>query len=159
MIATETLLQEPTIQALGWALLHFVWQGALVGVLAALALRALRASAPDVRYVVSAIALALMATMPLVTGMQAWRAARADAAAMALVASPEPGSAATLTRANEPGWPMYPAASECSTDVRCDSSVSAAGPERWFPLVVFVWMTGVAPTAPSSPWREPTPRA
>ena len=144
MIATETLLQEPAIQALGWALLHFVWQGTLVGVLAGLALRALRTSAPDVRYVVSAIALALMATMPLVTGVQAWRAARADAAATAFVASPEPGSAATLLRATEPGSPVHRAARECSTDVRCGASVSAAGPERWFPLVVFVWMTGVA---------------
>ena len=38
MTAIDTLLQQPAAQAIGWALLQFVWQGALVGVLSALAL-------------------------------------------------------------------------------------------------------------------------
>ena len=74
MTAIETLLREPAAQAIGWALLHFAWQGTLIGILAAIALRLLQRSAADVRYVVSAIALALMGTMPLVTGWQAYRA-------------------------------------------------------------------------------------
>ena len=74
MTGIDGLLREPAAQAIGWALLHFVWQGALVGLLAAIALRALRDSAADVRYVVGAVALSLMATMPVVTGVQAWRA-------------------------------------------------------------------------------------
>jgi len=32
MSAIEQLLREPAAQAVGWALLHFVWQGTLVGV-------------------------------------------------------------------------------------------------------------------------------
>lgn len=75
MIRIETLLQEPAIQAVGWALVHFLWQGALIGVLAGLSLRILRHGAADVRYVVAAIALSLMATMPIVTALQAWRSA------------------------------------------------------------------------------------
>ena len=101
MIATESLLREPAIQALGWALLHFVWQGALVGALAALALRAFRNSAPDVRYVVAAIALALMATIPVVTGVQAWRAARAEAMVIAVAPLPEAESVAPRAAAGE----------------------------------------------------------
>ncbi len=31
----QTLLQQPAAQAIGWALLQFVWQGALVGLLSA----------------------------------------------------------------------------------------------------------------------------
>src|SRR4051812_40476214 len=73
MSAIEPLLQQPVAQAIGWALIHFVWQGALIAALAGLALVALRRSAADVRYVVAAIALALMATMPVVTGVQTWR--------------------------------------------------------------------------------------
>ena len=38
MTAIETLFREPAAQAIGWALLHFVWQGALIGILAAIAL-------------------------------------------------------------------------------------------------------------------------
>jgi len=60
MTAIETLLREPAAQAIGWALLHFAWQGTLIGILAAIALRLLQRSAADVRYVVSAIALAMM---------------------------------------------------------------------------------------------------
>ena len=59
MSGIEQLLQEPVAQAIGWALLHFVWQGALVGILAAIALAVLHRSDADVRYVVGAIALAV----------------------------------------------------------------------------------------------------
>ena len=55
MTAIEILLRQPAAQAVGWALLQFVWQGAAVGALTALALLALRRSASDVRYVVAAI--------------------------------------------------------------------------------------------------------
>ena len=44
MSGIEQPLQEPVAQAIGWALLHFVWQGALVGVLAAVALAVLHCS-------------------------------------------------------------------------------------------------------------------
>ena len=64
------MLRQPVAQAVGWALLQFVWQGALIGVLTAAVLAALRRSAADVRYVVSPIALALMLTMPVVTAVQ-----------------------------------------------------------------------------------------
>ena len=67
-------MRQPAAQAIGWALLQFVWQGALVGVLTAVALLALRRSAADVRYVVATIGLALMLTLPAVTGVQTFRA-------------------------------------------------------------------------------------
>ena len=81
MTAIETLLRQPAAQAVGWALLQFVWQGTAVGVLTALALLALRRSASDVRYVVSAIALALMLTLPVVSGVQKLQALRVEASA------------------------------------------------------------------------------
>ena len=40
------------VQALGWALLHFLWQGALVGVVAALLLAQLRHARAQARYAV-----------------------------------------------------------------------------------------------------------
>ena len=73
MSAIDFLLQEPMVEAVGWALLQFVWQGALIGVLTAAALWILRRSAADVRYVVAAIGLSLMLTMPVMTAVQAWR--------------------------------------------------------------------------------------
>ena len=81
MSVIDLLARQPVAQAIGWALLQFVWQGAVLGVLTALVLAALRRSAPDIRYVVASIALAVMATLPIVTAVQAGRSsARAGGA-------------------------------------------------------------------------------
>ena len=74
MIAIDETFRQPMAQALGWALLQFLWQGALIGVLTAALLALLRRSAADVRYVVSTVALALMLTMPVVTAIQTFGA-------------------------------------------------------------------------------------
>jgi len=68
--AIENVLSQPAAQATAWALLQFVWQGAAVGAFTAVALTALRHSASDVRYVVASIGLALMLTLPVVSGVQ-----------------------------------------------------------------------------------------
>src|SRR4051794_19379136 len=69
------MAHHPEAQAVGWALLHFVRQGTLIGAISALVLRLLRRTAPDVRYVFATIALSVMFTMPVVTGLQLWREA------------------------------------------------------------------------------------
>ena len=74
MSAIEQLLSEPAAQAIGGALLHFIWQGTLVGGLTAIVLACLRKGDADIRYVVSAIGLSLMLTLPAVTAAQLWRA-------------------------------------------------------------------------------------
>lgn len=53
------------IPALGWALLHFVWQGLVIGALSAVALALLRAASPRWRYAVCAVALLLCLCSPL----------------------------------------------------------------------------------------------
>ena len=77
--AIDLLLRQPAAQAVGWALLQFIWQGAAIGVLTAVALGLLRRSASDVRYVVASIGLALMLTLPIVTGVQKYQALPATA--------------------------------------------------------------------------------
>ena len=75
MSVIEPLLRQPAAQAIGWALLHFLWQGTLVAGIAAVLLSMLRRSAADVRYVVASIALAVMLTMPVVTAVQMFQSA------------------------------------------------------------------------------------
>lgn len=53
------------VPALGHALLHFLWQGALIGALAALALHTLRHARPQARYAVACIALLACVLVPL----------------------------------------------------------------------------------------------
>ncbi|MDH5833494.1 M56 family metallopeptidase [Luteimonas kalidii] len=53
------------VPALSAALLHFLWQGALLGMLAWLALALLRNARPQARYAVACMALALCALLPV----------------------------------------------------------------------------------------------
>jgi len=71
------------IQALGWALLHFIWQGAVIGLGAALALALMRKAKPEQRYAVACAALALCLGWPalelapvLQAKVQDWQARR-----------------------------------------------------------------------------------
>src|SRR5215831_12342931 len=105
MAAIETWLRQPAAQAIGWTLLQFVWQGALVAGLAAGALAALRPSAADVRYVVSSIALALMLTLPVVTGVQRYRAVAANEPAVTAEAVQTAG---TLLRGQDRSFRLKP---------------------------------------------------
>src|SRR6478736_1696736 len=55
------------VEPLGWALLHFLWQGAALALLLAGFLRFTRRSAPQIRYAASGLALILMLGMAIAT--------------------------------------------------------------------------------------------
>src|SRR5947207_897272 len=67
MIAFGHLLQSPEIKLLGWSLIHFLWQGAIVAALLAAALPLMRRHTANARYLVACAALLLMAACPVVT--------------------------------------------------------------------------------------------
>ena len=64
-------LLTPLIPALAQALLHFLWQGTVIGASAWLMLRMLRTARPQARYAVACIALAACLWLPLQTLRQA----------------------------------------------------------------------------------------
>ena len=57
----------PWIHVAGWTLVHFAWQGALIGVVAACALRLARRREASTRYLIACAALALMLASPMLT--------------------------------------------------------------------------------------------
>ncbi len=59
--------EQPLIHAVGWSLLHFLWEGAIVALLLTSALRLLSNRSSQLRYAVACCALVLMAAGPLVT--------------------------------------------------------------------------------------------
>ena len=65
MTTINEMLQQPFGQAIGWALLQFVWQGAVLGLVTDDLLADLSRIGTDFRYVVSTIALELMLSMPV----------------------------------------------------------------------------------------------
>lgn len=63
----QTLLSQPIFQALGWALVHFIWQGALVALLYASVRVVLQRRTSNVRYAAACGAMLLMLALPITT--------------------------------------------------------------------------------------------
>jgi GWxTD domain-containing protein len=59
--------EQSIVRALGWSLVHFVWQGAIIALFLALMLKLLRGRSPQLRYVVACCALGLMIVAPVIT--------------------------------------------------------------------------------------------
>lgn len=66
MLLSE-IVSEVTMDALGWTLLHFIWQGALLALLAAFFLTLTRNASANLRYAVACSVLLLMLLLPLST--------------------------------------------------------------------------------------------
>src|SRR5688500_547273 len=67
MSILDILPTQTFIQALGWTLLHFVWQGAALAILLAIVNSLLKRATANVRYTVACGALLLMMVLPAVT--------------------------------------------------------------------------------------------
>ena len=116
------------IQALGWSLLHFVWQGAVIGILCWAVLRAQETSRPSTRYWTAMSGLALMAAAPLVTFFTV------------LDGLTVPGAIAGGATALLPGFAAGP-----MMDVAGTQSAAAAARhlEAVLPVAVALWLAGV----------------
>ena len=118
----------------GWTLLHFVWQGALIGATAACGLALMRTARPNARYVLATTALGLMLLAPVVTAT--W---------MAASASPR----LVETRGVVPTRAL-PSSSSMTRPLTFDTSPAASNRAaarlvtRVFPVVVGMWLTGVS---------------
>jgi beta-lactamase regulating signal transducer with metallopeptidase domain/peptidoglycan/xylan/chitin deacetylase (PgdA/CDA1 family) len=67
MSTIQALFSEPFFQALGWTLLHFIWQGALVGILFASLNVLLKGCSSNIRYAADCSSMLLMLVLPLAT--------------------------------------------------------------------------------------------
>jgi beta-lactamase regulating signal transducer with metallopeptidase domain len=67
MTTLEALLAQPLGQALGWSLLHFLWQGTVIAAVLGALLALARNRSASLRYAMSCGALLLMTAAPVVT--------------------------------------------------------------------------------------------
>lgn len=105
--ATTHLLHRvspPVMNSLGWALLHFLWQGIALAALAAAAMAVFRR--PSVRYVAGVATLALMLLSPVATflfyAQQRSSAAQTTASPLAAVAWPTAKSKPATSGSTDP---------------------------------------------------------
>jgi D-alanyl-D-alanine endopeptidase (penicillin-binding protein 7) len=88
----QSTLSNALVPSLGWALLHFVWQGALIGCATAVLLVALRNARPERRYAVACVALLLCFVWPVGHFVTLLLDDRGDAAARALPLASAPAA-------------------------------------------------------------------
>ena len=144
-----------------WTLLHFVWQGALVAAALALVLAAMRRQTAQRRYVVSVVALAVMASLPVVTAARLANAPLAESVlgqprdmAQPGIASIEDASRGTSSMTTDPAAALP----DAGTRVADGNLAGPSGTERliprsldrlrvwgnrFAPFLVVVWLTGV----------------
>jgi TonB family protein len=91
------------VQSLGWCLLHFVWQAALVGVSYAIARAVLPRGNP--RYLAAMAAMVLLAGLPIVTGLHEFRVLTAPPVdSVSVVVAGAPATASSPAATVQPGW-------------------------------------------------------
>src|SRR5262245_26422692 len=67
MIELDLPALERLVATLGWTLLHFLWQGAVIGVLFGVSLAAASNASAQTRYRLACFFLVLLAALPVVT--------------------------------------------------------------------------------------------
>jgi beta-lactamase regulating signal transducer with metallopeptidase domain len=135
----EYLLEQPLAVALGWALLHFIWQGALLALLLAGVLRIARDLSANARYAAACVALSLMFVAPLGTMMIVIPNKAARALPPVFIEQPESQSPADLNK---------PVMRRIQTDDLAVSPHSRApiqplSLERLLPWLILLWLLGV----------------
>lgn len=128
-------MSRELIHALGWTLLHFLWQGALVSAILAAALRRVTERDANLRYLLACGAMVATAALPLATFavVSASDAHRVPST----IYDPSPGAyPPSVTLSNPESLPAPP-------DPASPYERTMRFVERWFPHVVLVWSAGV----------------
>jgi beta-lactamase regulating signal transducer with metallopeptidase domain len=129
------LLTGPVAQAVGWALLHLLWQATIVAGILAAVLSLMSRQTANARYVVSCGALALVFSMFIATAVRAYDPAAAPIAPAAATAE-----TIQISLADIPVLVAQSAAA--SLEDRVVSALSSA--RTALPSIVGIWLAGVA---------------
>ena len=122
----------------GWTLVSFLWQGALIAAAAAVALRLASRAAASTRYAIACAALATMLAAPVTT---IWWLQGAGSGCPDRRSEPRPSQA--RWRSSD---------GSANPIVRPMTAVIPADATRWFPLLVAVWLIGVAALTARTAW-------
>ena len=128
---------NPFVNVVGWTLIHFAWQGAVIGVIAASALRLAANRSASAPYLVACAALAAMLGAPLATAALLTSSAVATSASMSIDSAP-PGQPSSSAARGAPDLvpPVSPAEAAPSPRAAIDS-------DQIISVVVIIWSIGV----------------
>ena len=131
---------NPWIDIVGWTLVHFLWEGAAIALLALVSLWLLRHRSPQARYLVTCAALAAMVSAPPLTAILLTRSVVGPVSQAVARTSDYPERTPSSLMAEPIAAAIAAATSRhtSSTDM-----TAAAGFTAWLPVVVMLWMAGV----------------
>ncbi|MCE5340297.1 MAG: M48 family metalloprotease [Planctomycetaceae bacterium] len=140
MQTLQNILSQEMVQKLGWTLVHFIWQGAVIALLCAIVLRLMRKVSSNLRYTVAFIALAIMVAVPMVT--------------IRMIHISVPGVNPVLVKANN--LQIIEPTKTIKVDLPQDTNIKPAAPvkqslkdrftktiETLLPQIVICWLIGV----------------
>jgi len=126
------------LEALAWALIHFLWQGTLMGLGAWLALYLLRRARPQARYAVACAALGLCLALPLISVVRHWTPGVESSKPHSKQAIP--GILETSVSPTQPIRILAPSEAPSLASSLARHVEAALNPH--LPLIVFVWAMG-----------------
>src|SRR5436190_16915143 len=135
MSALATLLSGPLAHAIGWALVHLLWQGVLVAAILAAALALMPRQSANARYLAACGALSLLVFLGAATAYHVYEPAAPSATITidveALQPAPQSGAASDLSVDQSPStWRDTVAAVAVFTNAHLSQ-------------IVLAWMLGV----------------
>lgn len=137
MNGISTLLGSPIGQAIGWALLHLLWQGVLVAAILAATLALLSKQSANARYLASCGALVLIVVLGVATAYRAYDGgavsavgSRSDVVLSVPNAGIDTGSVSLLSDNRQPTTGNW-------------FTAAATFTRSHLPQIVLVWLTGV----------------
>ena len=128
----EVLSSLPWVERLGWTLIHFVWQGAVIAALYAAAQGLARSAKPQRRYFLACVALAAMLAAPAATWLLLGPATQSPGAEYRIASDPPAATPVASGAGSTAALPAF------------DAAVSAAQPVLFLSWIVMVWLAGAA---------------
>jgi beta-lactamase regulating signal transducer with metallopeptidase domain len=122
---------SPWTHVVGWTLIHFVWEGAVLAVTAAIALRLCRHLSPNTRYVIACAVLATMLASPVISATVLMTP---DLTVPAGVRVPQGIAAPLIVATGSRSW---------IDDRGLSIDAVWAGVDGLLPVIVFIWLAGV----------------
>jgi HEAT repeat protein/beta-lactamase regulating signal transducer with metallopeptidase domain len=132
--------------ALGWALVHFLWQGAALAILLGVALAAIRPTAARTRYTLSIVTLAAMLVVPIATTLRLYEPVFSSSSRSSGPAQPATEMQASRSPSSSPSPALTVAAvkSLATSDSRLARFTELRDRlESALPWLVVVWVLGV----------------
>ncbi|HET7436155.1 MAG TPA: M56 family metallopeptidase [Thermoanaerobaculia bacterium] len=123
-------LTGPLAHAIGWALLHLLWQGVIVAAILGAALALLSKRSANVRYAVSCAALALLLVLGVITAYRAYEPPPAPSVASNMTTVPVTNPTAVI-------------ATIAAVTLRESATDVVLNARDWLPMIVTLWLAGV----------------